>query len=160
MKKALLLLLTTLFLTSCASTIHEAVKSRNMEKVKYFVEQGDVNTFNQKAEMTGYNSPSFEMVDKEKGHTPLMIASYYGYADIAKYLCEHGADMDMKNGNGETALILATYYNFPQVVKILVDHDVSVNQKDGYGHTALYYAEKYYYPPIMKELKAAGGIAE
>ncbi len=131
-----------------------------MEKVKYFATQEDINGFSQKSEMAGYHNPSFAMGDRDSGHTPLMIACYYGYADIAQYLCEHGADPDAQNGRGETALIFATYYNFPNVVKVLVGHDVSVNKNDGHGHTALYYAEQYYNPIIIKELKAAGAISE
>lgn len=159
MKKALPLMLTILFLTSCASNIHQAVKSQNMEKIKYFVEQGQINEFNMKAERAGTHWAS-SGEDRESGHTPLMIACYYGYVDIALYLCENGADLNAQNGNGDTALIFATYYNFPAIVEVLIEHGVFVNQKDRYGHTALYYAERNYHPRIMKDRKTAGGVYE
>jgi hypothetical protein len=160
MKKTLLLLSMVALIASCASTIHEAVERRDMKRLDAFVEQGDINTFSRKAEYTGggYSGPAAE--DRRKGHTPLMIACYYGYADIARYLCEHGADPDAVNGVGDSALMFAIYYNYPNVVKVLVDHGVTVNRKDPYGHTALYYAERYYHPRIVELLKEAGGIAE
>jgi ankyrin repeat protein len=52
------------------------------------------------------------------GRTPLMVACYYGYAGIVRYLCQHGANVNFQNPGGESALFFASYYNFPGLVKI------------------------------------------
>ena len=89
-----------------------------------------------------------------------MVACYYGYTDIARYLYEHGAGVNAKSETGDTALSFAFDYNFSRIVEVLLEHGVSVNMKDGYGHTALFYAERNQQTEIVKQLRAVGAVAE
>ena len=54
------------------------------------------------------------------GDTCLIIASRYGYTELAKYLLEHGgADARVKNKCGETPLYLARQCQFKELEEIL-----------------------------------------
>lgn len=59
----------------------------NLEKIKYFLEQG-----------ANINATS------SCGCTSLMLASKYRYLDILKYLVESGADINIRDRYGKTAL--------------------------------------------------------
>ena len=133
-------ILVLFLICSCASThrIHSAVKKQNLEEIKTYVEQGEID-------LTDLN-----------GFTPLILASYYDHPSIVQYLCESGADVDRGDNKGWTALMYASYYNFYDIAKILLDHNASVNKKNSEGHTALYYANQYKYEDIVKLLKAKG----
>ncbi len=54
-----------------------------------------------------------------KDSTPLMIASYYGSAGIARLLLRYGADKNMENRQGETAYSIAEKYNFIEIIDLL-----------------------------------------
>lgn len=51
--------------------------------------------------------------------TPLMIASYYGSAGIARLLLRYGADKNAENRQGETAFSIAEKYNFIEIMDLL-----------------------------------------
>lgn len=44
--------------------------------------------------------------------TPLIVASYKGYADVVELLLEHGADLSARGKKGFTALIAASQVNY------------------------------------------------
>jgi ankyrin repeat protein len=140
MKKGLYLIFALLLISACSTsaTINSAVKRQKLEDVKKFVGKG--------------------MIENKdiNGFTPLMVAAYYGYTPILKYLLENGANVDATDKNGWTALMYSASYNFIDDVKLLIDHKASLNMKNNKGHTALYYAEKYKYDPIVKLLKEKG----
>jgi ankyrin repeat protein len=140
MDRVLYSILVLFLICSCAGTnnIHSAVKKQNLEEIKTYVEQGDI-------ELTDSN-----------GFTPLILASYYDHPPIVKYLCDNGADVDKGDNKGWTALMYASYYNFYDIAKILLDNNASVNKKNSEGHTALYYANQYKYEDIVKLLKEKG----
>jgi len=144
MKQGMYLILALLLISACATpqkpstTIHGAVAKQSLEDVKKYVKQGlieekDVN-----------------------GFTPLMVAAYYGYTPVLKFLLENGANVDATDKNGWTALMYSASYDFIDSVKLLIDHKASLNIKNNKGHTALYYAEKYKYERIVKLLKEKG----
>ena len=60
---------------------------------------------------------------EEDGYTPLMWASYYGYAKVVEALLDAGADKELKatsgRREGKTALDLARDKNEGSVVEIL-----------------------------------------
>lgn len=136
-------LMALLWISACNPFIHGAVKTNDLERVKTHVAQGHVN-------------------DREDQHlhTPLIMACYYGYADIARYLCENGADLDAQALDGSTALIYSAYYNYYEITMLLLHHGASVNLKDKHGHTALYYAIQHDHDDVARVLKSRGGVNE
>jgi len=59
--------------------------------------------------------------------TPLMAAAYYGKAQIARMLLEHGAEVDYVGAHARKALEVAILNRQPEVVQVLVDHGAQVN---------------------------------
>ena len=57
--------------------------------------------------------------DNIQGDTALMMASLFGYTDIAKLLLEAGADVNVKNDFGWTAMWWAKKSGHKEVVKLL-----------------------------------------
>lgn len=143
MKKLILSILAIAFLSSCAVGIHGAVSNQHMERVKSYVAEGQVNRR-----------------DTVYDNTPLITACYYGYADIAEYLCDNGADLNAQAINGSTALIYTAMNSYPDITQILIDHGADLNLKDKKGHTALYYAEKYRFFRVAEILKKGGARSE
>jgi ankyrin repeat protein len=120
MKKIVLGLAAWAFLCSCGGTnIHDAVKNENMSMVKYYIAEGRLN-----------ERGAF-------GHTPLIIASYYGYPSMVRFLCEQGANVNAQDQNGSTALMYAADFRFPSVVEALLECGADPGIKDNSGHTAL-----------------------
>lgn len=143
MKKIIICFFGLSLLCSCSLTLHGAVRSNNLEAVEKNVTKGDINK-----KIEPY------------GHTPLFVACYYGYSDIARYLCEHGADVDAQANDGTTPLICTAQYNYPEITEILIDSSAKVNLQDRKGHTALYYAKENRYTKVADLLEAAGAISK
>jgi FOG: Ankyrin repeat len=57
---------------------------------------------------------------KNAGNTPLMIACWSGFKEIAEYLIEEGACLNQQDSNGYTPLIKACIKNHIEIVKILL----------------------------------------
>ena len=142
MKKIMVCLFAVLFV--CACTIHGNVKNGNIKEIKTYVEKGgDINK----------KSDPF-------GHTPLYIATYYGYIDIAKYLVENNADVNAQAKDGTTPLMCSAIYNFPEITEILIAANADLNIKDKRGHTALFYAKEYRFFRVADYLEAAGAVLD
>lgn len=86
----------------------------------------------------------------DEGTTALMIASYYGYADLVNALIKNNADVNIKNKRNYTALLYATdiwarqgigiYDSNYNVVELLVMAKADVNAANNNGWTPLFFA--------------------
>lgn len=76
----------------------------------------------------------------DKGQTPLVIASNYGFAEGVDLLVSHGARVDESNNAGETPLITAVHNRNIALVRILLKAGASPNRADNSGRSALDYA--------------------
>jgi ankyrin repeat protein len=90
-------------------------------------------------------------IPTEKGTTPLILAAGAGTdvlrprspeeramaVETAKYLVEHGADVNAAGEYGWTALHAAAYQGLNDVVAFLVSKGAKPDTKDGFGQTAL-----------------------
>ena len=54
-----------------------------------------------------------------EGVTILMLASYYGHAEIVRLILDHGADPNLRDRRGRTALMRAESGGHTQVVAML-----------------------------------------
>ena len=77
------------------TAIHHAVRHDSCDAVKCLVGNGaDVNAH----------------TNDDRHHTPLMIATLHGHANVMNSLVEHGANTDLQDKNGKTALHYAVQY--------------------------------------------------
>ena len=72
------------------------------------------------------------------GDTALILAAWYGHADITKVLLEAAADVDATNCDGNCALNCAAYHGFMSVAELLVEANATIDVRDNVtGKTAL-----------------------
>jgi ankyrin repeat protein len=79
----------------------------------------------------------------DSGATALHEASYRGYADIAKYLLDKGADISVKNAPGLTPLHYAAMNYFSRysnldIVVMLIEKGADINAKGTNGDVPIY----------------------
>ena len=91
------------------------------------------------------------LIASDRGTTPLMMASGAGTdvqrerepeerataVETAKFLVEHGADVNAAGQYGWTALHAAAYQGLNDVIEYLVSKGAKIDQKDEFGQTAL-----------------------
>ncbi len=91
------------------------------------------------------------LLANERGTTPLMMAAGAGTdvqrerepeerataVETAKFLVEHGADVNAAGQYGWTALHAAAYQGLNDVIEYLVSKGAKIDQKDEFGQTAL-----------------------
>lgn len=139
------LILVGILVASCASfgtkdeILHRNVKDQNLVALQKSVQAGaDIN------QKDGH------------GYTPLILAAYYGYGPLVKYLCEKGADLNAQNKDGWSALLYATYYGYSDTFKILMHYGADVNLINNRGYNALWYAKYYRRDDMVKALEESG----
>jgi cytohesin len=91
------------------------------------------------------------LIGSDRGTTPLMMAAGAGTdvqrerepeerataVETAKFLVEHGADVNAGGQYGWTALHAAAYQGLNDVIEYLVSKGAKIDQKDEFGQTAL-----------------------
>jgi ankyrin repeat protein len=91
------------------------------------------------------------LIASDRGTTPLMMAAGAGTdvqrerepeerataVETAKFLVEHGADVNAAGQYGWTALHAAAYQGLNDVIEYLVSKGAKIDQKDEFGQTAL-----------------------
>jgi len=103
-----------------------AIEKNDIQKVRYLLSiSTDVNAKDPYASMT-----------------PLMMAAYDGYTEIARLLIEKGADVNARGGvdMDMTPLIYAASQDRADMIKLLLDKGANVNVKTQYGWTPLFFA--------------------
>src|SRR4030042_6269818 len=111
---------------SATDDLFAAVEKNDIPKVRFLLPLGaDVNAKDPYASMT-----------------PLMMAAYDGYTEIAKLLIEKGAEVNAKGGGDMdmTPLIYAASQDRLDMVKLLIENGANVNVKTKYGWTPLFFA--------------------
>jgi ankyrin repeat protein len=117
-----------------ATPLFLAAEVNNLDVIKALVEAG-----------------ADPLVATERGTTPLMMSAGAGTdvqrersdaeravaLDTAKFLVEHGADVNQVGQYGWTALHAATYQGIKDVIEYLVSKGADVNAMDSFGQTPL-----------------------
>lgn len=89
------------------------------------------------------------------GRTPLGIAAERGHADVAMFLVENGAEVNVTDANGNTPLIFIIHKIGDSVLtKRLLEKGAAVNVQNRTGETALMYAAWRGYQEIVQLLLA------
>jgi len=96
------------------------------------------------------------------GWTPLLWTAYYNYYDVAKFLLEHGANVNARTQKsfrsiekGSTPLVVATYYGYDSMVRLLLGHGADKSIVNAKGMTALEIAQHYHMTAVMDLLDKA-----
>lgn len=72
--------------------------------------------------------------------TPLHMAAFGGWSEIAKMLLEHGADPGARTSEGSSTILLAASANQPKVMELLLRHRPDLLLDSNRGTNALYTA--------------------
>ena len=87
------------------------------------------------------------------GRTPLHIAAEKGNIDVAMFLIENGANVNVADANGNTPLVfIINKTGNPKVTQRLLEKGASVNAQNRTGETALMYAAWHGYSAIVQLL--------
>jgi ankyrin repeat protein len=73
----------------------------------------------------------------ERGHTPLIIAAYNGFAEMAELLLELGADPNLQNQAGDSALMGAAFRGHLAIVLMLLRFGANAELQNAKGLSAL-----------------------
>jgi ankyrin repeat protein len=91
-------------------SLFAAIRGNNPEAVEYLLTHGA------QPDATGRFKQS-----------PLQLAAYIGYVDIAKTILNHGAEVDKKGNWGETALHWAAVKGNADIASLLLEHGANPN---------------------------------
>jgi len=92
----------------------------------------------------------------QHGHTALMIASYMGHTNLAKFLLEKGANINARSNEGDTALMEAIYSGHNDTVQLLIEKGADVNARSNGGLSPLMLAGAVGNPEVADALRKAG----
>jgi ankyrin repeat protein len=128
-----------------ADEIHDAVRSGNLEKVKKLL----------KSNNEWLNNPD------QNQKTPLHLALESGHIDIASYLIERGADINLKDNDKASPLHNAAYLGNLEIVDLLLKKGAtSLNEGNFRGQTPLHFACERGHPEVVTRLLDAGADIE
>jgi ankyrin repeat protein len=101
------------------------------------------------------NSP--DLINAPSGEnrlTPLCAAASKGQLRVADFLLDHGADVNLADGQGKTALYHAAEAGNKAMVELLLGRGADVNARDGRGQTALHLAAANGFQSVAEALLA------
>jgi ankyrin repeat protein len=134
-----------LVLSAPADEIHDAVRSGDLEKVKTLL----------KGHAERLNSPD------QNQKTPLHLALESGHVDIAKYIIEKGADINLKDKDSASPLHNAAYLGNLEIVDLLLKKGAtSLNEGNFRKQTPLHFASERGHPEVAARLLDAGADIE
>lgn len=97
-------------------------------------------------------NPNLVNVKDQRGSTPLILAAYYGNAEMVKAILDKGANIDDEDASGNTALMGVCFKGFLVVAKILLVNGANANHQNQMGASCLIYAVTYNQFEIAKLL--------
>ncbi|VUZ45325.1 unnamed protein product [Hymenolepis diminuta] len=92
------------------------------EKLKWYIETGDVNGFENAVSKLGDVNQ-----DIGNGRRLIHIAADYGQSEIIESLIRKGADINAKDGYGMTPLIAAVYEGHSKCVAVLLKYKANIS---------------------------------
>ena len=113
-----------LAVAASAETIVEAAKNGDLQAVKNLLAQ----------------DPSNLNATDEAKYTPLHWACMRAHWDVAEYLIEKGADLNVAGGDGGTQINWAVHHDNVEIVKLMVEKGAKLNIRNKWGMTELHTA--------------------
>ena len=93
------------------------------------------------------------------GWTSLFWAVHEGHVEIARLLCDRGADVEARMNGGWRPLHYAAWQGHISVVKELIEEsNAEINERSDGGRTALWLARQYNKDDVAAYLVSQGGI--
>ncbi len=74
------------------------------------------------------------------GMTALLYAARHDHHDIAQYLLDQGADIQLEDANSISPLLMAVENNSMATANLLIDRGANINTQDWYGRSPLWEA--------------------
>jgi ankyrin repeat protein len=106
-----------------ATPLHDAVLSGKINAVKKLLEHGaDVNVRTTGAIVVMEDYAGIFTESTYSGVTPLHLAAYKGYAEIAKILLERGADPNIRDDDDLTPLEIAQMRNDAETARVIEEY--------------------------------------
>ncbi len=102
------------------------------------------------------SNPDWLNAKDERGSTPLLLTTYYGHLEAAKFLLDEGAPVDEQDSSGNTALMGVCFKGYEAIAALLVNAGANVNHKNSMGATSLIYAATFNKVAIAKLLLEHG----
>lgn len=96
-----------------------------------------------------------DCLDSE-GNTPLLVAASVGNSDIAKFLLDYGARVDIQNSYDNSPLHEASWRGYSQTLQILCRYKAKLHLKNRQGHTALHLSAQKGHNQCCRVLLLAG----
>jgi ankyrin repeat protein len=90
------------------------------------------------------------------GNTPLIEALHKKYLDLANYLIEQGADVNLKTQAGWSPIKMAVFMGYGETLRSLLQAGANVNERDNQGKTPLMWASIKGHSDIARMLIQAG----
>ena len=107
--------------------------------------------------LAGLVRPGFPLEMRNgRGDTLLILAAYYGHADVAALLIERGARVDGANDQGNTPLMGACFKGDARVVDVLLRHGATIEATNDAGQTGLMFAALFDQSDVAARLVQAG----
>ena len=126
------------------STIFEASREGNLERVSLLLSEGKLTGINIVNEKSNF------------GWTPLHYAPWNVHLEMVKLLISKGTNVNEKDTNGWSPLHWASHHDNLEVVKLLIEYGANLNEKNNYGKTPLYYASWNIHLEVVKLLIECG----
>jgi hypothetical protein len=98
--------------------------------------------------------PELIQAKDQRGSTPLLLATYYGFKDITEILLYHNADINVQDASGNTALMGVCFKGYPEIAELLIKRGANIDLQNSNNATALIYATTFNQEAIVKLLLA------
>lgn len=136
--------------------IHEAVRHRDLEKVKALLKDNPDLVLNRDGGETPWHLVCLAEIELQtrtastnlttpvvNTHTEFDQYPSSNVLAIAKVLIASGAEINIRDNSGRTPLVLAAYSGYPEVAQLLLANKAGVKVKDDAGSTALHWAASF-----------------
>ncbi len=118
------------------NTIFDAIRSENLEAVKSFLDK----------------DKGLIHIKDQRGSTPLLLSTYYGFMEITKLILSYNPDVNAKDASGNTALMGVCFKGHYEIAELLIASGADVNIKSYNDATALIFAATFGQKEIIRLL--------